>query len=385
MLKIITNMPKIAILKYFSFVLSILVFSIIMNGFMFNNSSGSKADINISDDDKPSEEVYKNIQVLKGTPSSELMSIMHFMRSSLNVKCGFCHVHDEKTNAWDFVSDSIEEKRTTREMIEMVKSINSNHFSNRTAVTCFTCHRGNEHPLRTPPLPQHYPDPVTESPEEKLPDAKAVIDNYFKALGVNGPDGMKNKYSKGNSFLFDGKSFPIEIYQEAPDKFLSILTAPDGSKTYRGYDGKQGWTQNSEGVQTVEGVSLTTLKDFADIYSGTELSKYTDVRVIGTDTANGSNCYVILGVINERKNCRLYFDVSSGLLIRKTEYLRTVIGSIPVGTDFGKYGTAGNTNIKAAFWMQFMFLDPRAEISREFTEVKYNISMDEVNFSPPVK
>src|SRR5690349_21391310 len=88
-------------------VIFILIFSVIVEGFVLKEiPEGNKA-ANITDDDKPSEEVYKNIQVLKGTPASELMSLMHFMRASLNVKCNFCHVHDEKTNTWDFVTDTL--------------------------------------------------------------------------------------------------------------------------------------------------------------------------------------------------------------------------------------------------------------------------------------
>lgn len=364
-------------------VLSVLIFSIVVEGFVINEIPSGYMAANISDDDKPSEEVYKNIQVLKGTPASELMSLMHFMRASLNVKCNFCHVHDEKTNTWDFVTDTLEEKKVTREMIEMVKDINTRHFSGRTSVTCFTCHNGNEHPQRTPMLPQHIPVEQTEHHDENLPEVKTIIDNYYKAIGISGTDGIKTKYSSGSSVLYDGKSFPIEIYQQAPDKFLSILTAPDGSKVYRGYDGKQGWTMNSEGIQPVDGASLTTLKDFADIYSGVDLSKYSDTRVIGTDTAGGSNCYVVWGVISDRKSSRLYFDINTGLLLRKTIYTKTVIGSVPVRTEYSNYSQAGD--VKAAYRMGYLFLDPRAEISRDFTAVKYNVSMDTVNFSMPVK
>ena len=36
-------------------------------------------------EDKPVEQVQKNIQVLKGMPSSQLLPVMHFMRTSLGV------------------------------------------------------------------------------------------------------------------------------------------------------------------------------------------------------------------------------------------------------------------------------------------------------------
>lgn len=43
--------------------------------------------VNAQEADKPVEQVRKNIQVLKGLPSSELLPVMHFMRTSLGVRC----------------------------------------------------------------------------------------------------------------------------------------------------------------------------------------------------------------------------------------------------------------------------------------------------------
>lgn len=37
--------------------------------------------------DVPAEKYYKNIQVLQGTPSTEIMPAMNFMKDSLGVKC----------------------------------------------------------------------------------------------------------------------------------------------------------------------------------------------------------------------------------------------------------------------------------------------------------
>ena len=42
---------------------------------------------------------------------------------------------------------------TARKMIEMVASIDAEHFKNHPAVRCFTCHEGHEHPLTHPLFP----------------------------------------------------------------------------------------------------------------------------------------------------------------------------------------------------------------------------------------
>ena len=40
---------------------------------------------------KTAEQVYKNIQVLKGIPASQLQGAMSFMADSLGVGCSYCH------------------------------------------------------------------------------------------------------------------------------------------------------------------------------------------------------------------------------------------------------------------------------------------------------
>ena len=106
--------------------------------------------------EKTVEQVQKNIQVLTGLPQSQLIPVMNYMGSSLGVKCTFCHVN--KDGKWDFVSDEKPEKGTAREMIKMVQSLNKANFKGNPAVGCFTCHRGNEHPVRVPDLPIAQPD-----------------------------------------------------------------------------------------------------------------------------------------------------------------------------------------------------------------------------------
>ena len=368
--------------KLFTAIFLIVPAAIIINGFTIPQKNISH--VKPGDDDKPAEEVYKNIQVLKGMPSNDLHMVMHFMRASLNVKCSFCHLHDEKANTWNWESDSLEEKRVAREMITMTKNINNQNFEGNMGVTCYTCHRGSTNPMKTPPLPQLPPKDFTHEDRDKLPAVDVILDNYTKALGVTDPSTIKTKYSKGTSMLWDGKTYPLEIYQQAPDKFLSILTAPDGSKIFRGYDGKTGWTKNGDNIDTVEGYSLDMLKQFADFYGQLNpKGKYSDLKVIGTDTADGSNCYVIRAIISDKKFDRLYFDMNSGLLARITTYSKSILGNIPERVEYTKYASAGG--IMAPMNIEFSYLDPWAEISRQFTDVKYNVPLDNISFTVPSK
>ncbi len=95
---------------------------------------------------KPAEEVYKNIQVLKGMPAPHLIDVMKSFTHSLGVKCSFCHVEGA------FDKDDKPEKLTARKMLVMAQGINKDNFGGERRVTCWTCHRGAEEPESAPPV-----------------------------------------------------------------------------------------------------------------------------------------------------------------------------------------------------------------------------------------
>ena len=101
--------------------------------------------------DKPAEQVYKNIQVLKGMPASRLHTVMKFISSSLGVRCDYCHVRADK-GPWPMEKDDKKTKETAREMITMMKKINDDNFEGRQEVNCATCHNGSTKPVSYPPF-----------------------------------------------------------------------------------------------------------------------------------------------------------------------------------------------------------------------------------------
>ena len=99
-----------------------------------------------SEPPKKTEEVFKNIQVLKGIPSGQLIPTMEFISSSLGVECSYCHVQDH------FESDDKKPKQTARVMMQMMFAIDQNNFEGRREVTCYSCHRGAATPVGAPDI-----------------------------------------------------------------------------------------------------------------------------------------------------------------------------------------------------------------------------------------
>ena len=104
----------------------------------------------------PAEQVFKNIQILKGIPASRLLRIMELGYSrSLGVNCTHCHVVDQ----WD--KDDKPTKPIAREMSKMVQTINNdllkpikNLKGPNSVVNCTTCHRGQIKPALNLPEPK---------------------------------------------------------------------------------------------------------------------------------------------------------------------------------------------------------------------------------------
>lgn len=97
----------------------------------------------------------RNLKVLPQNISRDsLQKLMHEYNDALGVKCNFCHAsRADDPSKIDFSSDAKPEKETTREMMRMTTDINRKYFTPGAdstkiinAVSCNTCHRGEEHP-----------------------------------------------------------------------------------------------------------------------------------------------------------------------------------------------------------------------------------------------
>src|SRR5580704_3721886 len=140
--------------------------------------------------EQKAEEVFKNVQVLKGISVNEFMGTMGFFSASLGLNCVDCHI-SESSGDWGRYADDTALKRTTRRMILMVNNLNKSEFGGRRAVTCYTCHRYTGHPKGVPSLAEQYGTPPPDDPNEieilgqapATPTANQVLDKYLQALG----------------------------------------------------------------------------------------------------------------------------------------------------------------------------------------------------------
>lgn len=337
--------------------------------------------------EKTVEQVQKNIQVLKGLPQSQLVPTMNFIAVSLGVKCTFCHVN--KNDTWDFASDEKPEKATAREMITMLLNINKTTFKGATEVTCNTCHRGRSHPAANISLPLPHPAPpaaptsAEAKPKETPPTAEQVLEKYIDALGGKAAiDKLQSRVMKGSWITPDGITLGYEVYQSGPDKLYSVLNTPKQGTFEKGFDGSVGWEKSAGGIRTLADSELFYLRRYPNLFKDIKLKEqFTRLTFGGRDKIGEKEVYVLRGTTADNKRERLYFDIQTGLLLRRSGSVTNTIGVIPEQVDFDDYRDVGG--MKLPFTIRVSSIDSFFSSTRTFTEIKLNVPVDQTKFNKP--
>ncbi len=334
------------------------------------------------------EQKYKNIQVLKGMPASQLMPVMHIMRASLGTRCDFCHVAEGN----QYHLDTKREKETARKMIRMVLAINKDNFQGQTRVTCNTCHRGQEHPVRVPPIGQGQFDDTThgtaeaEAERATLPSAAEVLDRYIQALGGRAAlEAVQSRVSRGTLLRMKvigsgtpkaqavnrGKEDPFEIVQQAPDR-VTVTVGPPSQQIVQRVEGASGTVQTPRGEIPMTPEEIARLVERTDLRKELKLRDRADkARVVGREPLDGKDALVLRMTRDNGTSDHLYFDAGTGLLRRQIVYQPTLLGPDPEQTDFADYRDVGG--VKVPFLVTTSYLDDNhLGTTRKLVEVEDN-------------
>src|SRR6476659_9711765 len=115
-----------------------------------------------------SDEIFKNVQILKGIPVDTFFESMGMFASSMGNDCTFCHVKEAYFDKTAFAQVTPRMQRA-RQMLMMMSDLNERYFAGRTRVTCFTCHRGNQAPVSEPDLAIQYSEPMEDPNARDFP------------------------------------------------------------------------------------------------------------------------------------------------------------------------------------------------------------------------
>jgi hypothetical protein len=327
--------------------------------------------------DLPAEQVFKNIQLFKGVSARELLGTMDFMKASLGVNCGFCHVSN------DFASDDKPAKKTARAMVLMARDINARNFGVNT-VTCYTCHGGHPEPYAVPPLAGdlwHGPDTRHREPvalTETTVDQ--VLARYVQALGgETALRGVNTRVLKGTQTQPNGPAIAIESFQKAPDRLVTTAAGEKGAIT-EGYDGRTVWSQNGRRSRVLLNDEREQVRRAAEFFPALDLkSRYRSVQLLGKDTVGDRQFYLLSAMAADSTRERLYFDTKSGLLAHRYVEHTGLLGSLPFSIDYDDYRPVD----KVAVPFKIHWTTPEQSWTEIRSDVRHNVTVDEAKFAMP--
>lgn len=340
-----------------------------------------------------SENVFKDVQVLKGMPVDEFLDAMGMFANALGYDCVSCHspeIADESTfDAFAIPTPLIQR---ARQMVVMMNTINTTYFGGEQRVTCFTCHTSDNKPDTAASLDLQY-GPLVDDPYEIeffpafiAPESDEVFAAYFEALG--GVDRLANV----TSFLATGtyagydtgqEDVSMEILAKAPNKRSIVAQGPQGLSVWK-TDGVGAWKmQPSTPLPVVPmtggnlvGARVDAMMSFPMGIQGA----YTDWQV-GFGEIDGRRMTVAYGTKEGETPLALYFE-ESGLLGRMIRWNVTGVGPVPTRLDFADYREVAGVGVQMPFSWRITWTG--GEVRIVLNDVQANVEIDDAQFARPV-
>jgi hypothetical protein len=380
-------------------------------------------------------EKYKNIQVLTDVPADQLDVTMRYFSAALGWQCQNCHTPDRTTGVIDFAADTGNGKKTARSMINLVKTVNAGDFGAK--ITCGTCHAGHNQPLGLQPAAMMTPEQVTAAaaqaaamaarqggpggagpggapgqpgaaggrpggppqgapggapgggrgPQTPAPPVDDVLNKFMDAIGGRAAiEKLQSRVMTGTLMSRDSKTVSFTIEQKGAKYRESVQTTP--AAVTRAFDGTAGWMQTGDATKDIDGFLLQQALRGADLMLPLQLSKYANLtagrptRIALTPGATPIDVNLLSGNTAPNVQERLYFDATTGLLVRRTSTTRTpasINGTLSETYDYSDYRVVAGVKmpytIKRTNW--------NALDTLTVTDIKVNTTIEDATFGRP--
>jgi hypothetical protein len=227
-----------------------------------------------------------------------------------------------------------------------------------------------------------------------LPTVDMILGKYVDALGgAQAIQKVTNRSITGTQYIPTGPGGTVptpavlERYFKAPNLSLTVYKTATYSIS-QGFDGTTAWSQDQNGRVT-DAIPLDVARAgrAADVQEPIHLKQqYGQMTVAGIETVNNREAYVVVGVPKGDTPERLYFDIRTGLLLRKVTVLPTPVGESPFQTDYDDYRDTGS-GVKFPFLIQMNPANPRTELAPtatlRVTKVDDTTAIDVMKFTKP--
>jgi outer membrane lipoprotein-sorting protein len=335
-----------------------------------------------------SEQVFQNVQVLKGIPADQFLDTMGMFSSALLFDCVSCHAQEIISNPKAF-SIATPRIQRARQMIVMMNTINKQFFGGQQRVTCFTCHAGGNRPKTEPNLDLQYGEPVDDPyamnffPSLYAPSVDEVFTKYLKSVG--GPEQLAKFSSFSATGTYAGYEteqveVPAEVYARAPNQMATIARSTAGTSV-KVFDGRTGWRLQPDTpmpLLPLTGGNLTGAAIEAMVWFPAGIQRAFSQWQIGVTAINNRDIVVAHGTNPGQPPVRLYFD-ESGRLVRLVHWTVTAVGAVPTKIDYSDFRTV--VGIQMPF--QWTRTWTNNQVVMQLKDVRPNVAIDAARFARP--
>jgi photosynthetic reaction center cytochrome c subunit len=334
------------------------------------------------------ENLFRNIQVLKGIPIDTFFDVMGMFASSMGEDCTFCHLKEAVFKHEAFGEDTPRIKRA-RLMIAMMNGINEANFGGRPMVTCFTCHRGSNTPVNSPKLALQYGEPeddpnVINFPAYTGTTANEILDKYLEALGGTAQLARLTSFTARGTysgFDTDHKEVPVDIFAKAPNQRTWIIHMPDGD-SYRVFDGRNGWWAGPDGPAPIETLTSGNLDRYrlealAAFPAG--IKQAFSGWKVGRTAIDDRPVRILQGTNTGLLPVNLYFDNKSGLLVRLVRWNATPVGPVPTEINYDDYRDVAGVKMPFTWTVSQTYMQMTIKLSG----IQANVPVDAARFARP--
>jgi hypothetical protein len=220
----------------------------------------------------------------------------------------------------------------------------------------------------------------------QAPSVDEILDRYVKAVGGKDAIGkVTSRVMKGTlENSDDGTTSPAEVFAKAPGKYASSVNLGDAGMALEGWNGDAGWGKDPDsGLHDMDKSTQMAAKRDYDFYREIRLKElFPKMSLIGKMKVDDRDAYIVEAAAADGGAEKLYFDVESGLLVRRDfERVNIDDGIVLYEVDYEDYKDVEGLKLPSTLRRK----TPDYALTFRFTEIKQNVPIEDAKFNKPEK
>lgn len=233
-----------------------------------------------------------------------------------------------------------------------------------------------------PPAAAPEPAAPAAQPATALPSPQQLIAQHIEAAGG---EAAIRRYTSSRavgqlSIPAQGITGDVEVFNQAPNKFLLRVEVPGFGTVAAGYDGEVGWSHNPAlGPMVLEGRMLDQMREQSDYYGLLSRDEYAaSMTTLERTEFEGRPCYAVQVTTKWGEQYVEYYDAETGLMAGGVRDQESPMGAMETTTILRNYRDFGGVFAPAEMVQRTMNIDQIVTI----TEVEYD-AVDPAVFELP--